>query len=42
MTDLRTAVDDYLTIRRSLGFKMEANGRLLTPSLHRLCRVGRV
>lgn len=29
MTDLRTALDDYLTIRRSLGFKMVRNGRLL-------------
>ena len=29
MTALRQALDDYLTIRRQLGFKLEVDGRLL-------------
>lgn len=29
MTDLRHALDDYLTIRRALGFKLERAGLLL-------------
>ena len=29
MTDLRSAVDDYLRIRRGLGFQLERAGRLL-------------
>jgi integrase/recombinase XerD len=30
MTDLRHALDDYLTIRRGLGFKLERTQKLLT------------
>ena len=29
MSQLRDALDDYLTIRRQLGFKLENDGRLL-------------
>ena len=29
MTPLRQALDDYLAIRRQLGFKLENDGRLL-------------
>jgi hypothetical protein len=29
MTPLRQALDDYLAIRRQLGFKLEVDGRLL-------------
>jgi len=29
MNDLRTAIQEYLTIRRQLGFKLEQPGRLL-------------
>lgn len=29
MSTLREALDDYLTIRRQLGFKLENPGRLL-------------
>lgn len=29
MIDLKRAIDDYLTVRRSLGYKLEQHGRLL-------------
>ena len=42
MSQLRQALDDYLAIRRQLGFKLEIDGRLLERSLSRsLNRSGR-
>jgi integrase/recombinase XerD len=40
MSSLRSALDDYLTIRRSLGFKLERNGRLLPQFIDFLERAG--
>jgi integrase len=39
MSALRQAVDDYLTIRRSLGYKLERHGRLLPQFVDYLDRV---
>lgn len=40
MSPLRQALEDYLTIRRALGFKLERHGRLLPQFVAYLERVG--
>jgi len=40
MTSLRTALDDYLRIRRRLGFQMHQDGRLLDGFVEFLQRAG--
>jgi len=40
MSSLRQATEDYLRIRRALGFKLEAAGRLLPQFLDYLESVG--
>lgn len=40
MNPLRQAVDDYLTIRRALGYKLERHGRLLPQFVDYLDEVG--
>ena len=40
MTSLRTALDDYLRIRRRLGFEMPQDGRLLDGFVEFLERAG--
>lgn len=32
MTELRQSLDDYLTVRRSVGYKLEDAGRVLRTS----------
>jgi integrase len=40
MNPLRQAVDDYLTIRRALGYKLERHGRLLPQFVDYLDEIG--
>jgi hypothetical protein len=40
VSTLRTAVDEYLTVRRRLGFKLERAGRLLPEFVTYLERMG--
>lgn len=40
MTALRSALEDYLILRRSMGFKLHRAGRLLAP-VRRPLRGGR-
>jgi integrase/recombinase XerD len=40
MTDLQTAVEDYLATRRAMGFKLERAGRLLPDFVAELHRAG--